>query len=190
MPLWFIAAGVATVLLPPFVGGALWGWWIARLFGRPKRPAMRTGALAFGGMILLTAAPTDLTQLWLDSLPEWMPLDVHGYFTIVFMVEVAVVASVASWRLAKRLGASEKAWSVGVWTGIGAAAGFLLGSMAALAVGFRILPWVRLSMVWAFLVSLPFATTASGTMLGWRLNSHLKTQKTIQVELEPANTPD
>lgn len=174
MPAWFIATGVATVLLPPFVGGALWGWWNARLFGRPTRPAARTGALAFGGMILLTAAPTDLTQLWLDSLPGWMPLDVHGYFTIVFMVEVAVVASVASWRLAKRLGAGDEAWSVGAWTGGSAAAGFLVGSMIALAVGFRIFPWVRLSMVWAFLVSLPFSTAASGAVLGWRLNSSLK----------------
>ena len=188
MPAWFIAAGVATVLLPPFVGGALWGWWIARLFDRPTRPAARTGALAFGGMILLTAAPTDLTQLWLDTLPGWMPLDVHGYFTIVFMVEVAVVASVTSWRLAKRFGAGEDARSVGMWTGGGAAAGFLVGSMVALAVGFRIFPWVRLSMVWAFLVALPFSTAASGAVLGWRLNSSLKADDSAEFEESAART--
>lgn len=171
MPPWFIAAGVTTVLLPPFVGGALWGWGTARLFGRATRPAMRTGSLAFGGMILLTAAPTDVTQLWLDSLPGWMPLGVHGYFTIVFMVEVAVVASVASWRLAKRLGVGESAWNVGVWTGAGASAGFLLGSIVAFSLDIRVLPWVHLSMVWAFLIALPFSTALSGAVLGWRLNS-------------------
>lgn len=51
------------------IGGALWGWGIARVFDRPTRPAARTGALAFGGMVLLTAAPAELTQLWLDDLP-------------------------------------------------------------------------------------------------------------------------
>jgi hypothetical protein len=129
-------------------------------------------------MILLTAAPTDLTQLWLDTLPGWIPLDVHGYFTIVFMVEVAVVASVATWRLAKRLGAGERAWNVGLWTGAGAAAGFLIGSIVALALGFRIFPWVRLSMVWAFLIALPFSTAAAGAALGWRLNSNPPGQET------------
>jgi hypothetical protein len=128
-------------------------------------------------MILLTAAPTDLTQLWLDSLPGWMPLDVHGYFTIVFMVEVAVVASVATWRLAERLGVGEGAWSAGWWTGAGAAAGFFVGSIVALAVGFRIFPWMRLSMVWAFLIALPFSTAAAGAALGWRLNSNLPDQE-------------
>jgi hypothetical protein len=107
-----------------------------------------------------------------------MPLDVHGYFTIVFMVEVAVVASVATWRLAKRLGAGERAWNVGLWTGAGAAAGFLIGSIVALALGFRIFPWVRLSMVWAFLIALPFSTAAAGAALGWRLNSNPPGQET------------
>ena len=53
----------------------------------------------------------------------------HGYFTIVFMVEVAVVAGVATWRLAKRLGAGNASSSVGVWTGAAAALGFLVGSL-------------------------------------------------------------
>lgn len=97
---WFVALGLAAVLLPPFVGGAIWGWGTARIFDRPARSAARTGALAFGGMVILTAAPTDLTQLWLDDLPAWMPLDVHGYFTIVFMGEVGIVACLATWRLA------------------------------------------------------------------------------------------
>lgn len=166
---WFVALGILVQVIPPFVGGAVWGGGLARVFGRPMRPAAKTGALAFGGMVLLTAAPTDLTQLWLDDLPGWMPLDVHGYFTIVFMVEVAVVACVASWRLAKRLGAGEQSLSVGVWTGAAAAVGFLIGSMVAIAIGFRIYPWVRLSMVWAFLTALPFSTLAAGAMLGIKL---------------------
>ena len=168
---WFVALGIGTVILPPFLGGAVWGGGIARIFGAPIRPAARTGALAFGGMVLLTAAPTDLTQLWLDDLPAWLPLDVHGYFTIVFMVEVAVVAGVATWRLAKRLGAGNASSSVGVWTGAAAALGFLVGSLAAIALGFRIHPWVRLSMVWAFLTALPFCTLAAGTVIGLKLSA-------------------
>lgn len=169
LPAWFIALGVAALVVPTFLGGGLWGWGMAYLFERPTRPAIRTGALAFGGMVLLTALPTDLSQLWLDDLPGWMPLGVHGYFTIVFMVEVGIVGLIATWRLAKRLGAGRRAWSVGLWTGAGSAAGFLLGSMVALAAGFRIFPWERFSMVWAFLISLPFSTLAAGGAMGWRL---------------------
>lgn len=188
MPAWFIAAGIATVFLPPFVGGAFWGWGMARVFARPTRPSMRTGALTFGGMILLTAAPTDATQLWLDTLPGWMPFGVHGYFTIVFMVEVASVAAVASWRLAKRLDEGIDAWSVGLWTGGAAAAGFLVGSIVAAAVGFQIFPWVRLSMVWAFLVSLPISTSAAGGVLGWRLHHHLGSSDMAKVVREELDT--
>ena len=167
---WFVAMGLAVVLVPPFAGGGGWGWGTARIFDLSPRPAAKTGAIAFGGMILLTAAPTDLTQLWLDDLPAWMPFDVHGYFTIVFMVEVAVVAGVASWRLAKRLGAGPASGRIAVITGAAAAAGFLIGSIIAVLLGFRIYPWVRLSMVWAFLAALPLSTIAAGAVLGARLH--------------------
>jgi hypothetical protein len=124
-------------------------------------------------MVVLTAAPTDLTQLWLDDLPGWMPLDVHGYFTIVFMIEVGVVACIATWRLAKRLGAEDQSFKVGMWTGLAAALGFLIGSMVAIRLGFRIHPWVRLSMVWAFLAALPFSTLAAGAVLGAKLHTRI-----------------
>jgi hypothetical protein len=106
-------------------------------------------------------------------------MDVHGYFTVVFMAEVAVVATIASWRLAGRLGVGQAAWDVGLWTGAGAAAGFLVGSIVALSLGFRIFPWVRLSMVWALLTSLPFSTAIAGAALGWRLNSNLPAEDTV-----------
>lgn len=170
---WFVTVSLLLVLLPPFVGGWVWGWGLARIFDRPTRSAAKTGALAFGGMMWLTAAPTDLTQLWLDDLPTWMPWDVHGYFTVVFMVEVAVVGGVAAWRLAKRLGSGRSSFSIGVWTGTAAALGFLIGSVVAAAVGFRIYPWVRLSMVWAFLTALPFSTLAAGATLGALLHRSL-----------------
>jgi hypothetical protein len=163
---WFVGLGVVTVLAPPFLGGAVWGAAIAKIFGSPAGPAARTGALAFGGMVVVTAAPTDLTQLWLDDLPGWMPMDVHGYFTLVFMVEVGVVAAVAAWRLAGRLGADGGARAIGCRTGLVAAFGFLSGSALAVALGVRVFPWERLSMVWATVIALPVSTLAAGAMLG------------------------
>lgn len=103
-----------------------------------------------------------------------MPLDVHEYFTIVFMVEVALVACIATWRLAKRHGAGGSSFSVGVWAGASAAGGFLIGSFVAITLGFRIHSWLRLSMVWAFLTALPVSTLASDAMLGARLKSQLR----------------
>lgn len=171
---WFVAVGVVTVLAPPFVGGAAWGATIARLFGAPMAPPARTGALAFGGMVVMTAAPIDLTQLWLDDLPAWMPMDVHGYFTIVFMAEIGVVAMASTWRLARRLGADSDAVSIGTWTSCAAAAGFLAGSTLAVAFGVRVFPWERLSMVWATIIALPVATLAAGAMLGARLSLSIR----------------
>jgi hypothetical protein len=171
---WFIALGLTTVLAPPFVGGAVWGAALARMVGAPVRSAARTAALAFGGMVLLAAAPADATQLLLDDLPSWMPLGVHGYFTIVFMVTVGVVAAVATWRLARRLGVGDRPAAVGVRTGAGAALGFMLGSALALALGFRVLPWRHLSMVWATVTALPVSTLVAGAVLGRELQGALR----------------
>lgn len=176
LALWFVATGLLTVLAPPFAGGALWGAGIARILDAAPRPVARTGALAFGGMVVLTAAPTDLTQLWLDDLPAWIPLDVHGYFTIVFMVEVGVVAAVATWRLARRLEATGAA-VIGAWTGAAAALGFLAGSALAIALGVRVFPWQRLSMVWATLIALPVCTMAAGGTLGALLSRAVARQQ-------------
>lgn len=168
---WFVALGVATVLAPPFLGGAAWGAGIARSLGAPVRPAARTGALAFGGVVLLTAPFTDATQLLLDDLPRWLPFGVHGYFTIVFMVETGLVAAVATWRLTRRLGVDD-ARQIAVRTGLAAAVGFLLGSALALALDLRVLPWRRLSMVWATATALPVSTLLAGAVLGAALHSH------------------
>ncbi|HKJ55446.1 MAG TPA: hypothetical protein VJ978_05605 [Nitriliruptoraceae bacterium] len=168
---WFVVLGLVTVLAPPFVGGAAWGAALAWIFRAPFAPAARTGALAFGGMVVVTAAPTDLTQLLLDDLPAWMPMDVHGYFTIVFMAEVGVVAAVSTWRLAKRLGVDHDAAAIGSWTGLAAAFGFLAGSALAVALGVRVFPWERLSMVWATIIALPVSTLTAGAMLGARLSA-------------------
>lgn len=169
---WFVALGVATVLAPPFLGGAAWGAGIARSLGAPVRPAARTGALAFGGAVLLTAPFTDATQLLLDDLPRWLPFDVHGYFTIVFMVETGLVAAVATWRLTRRLGIGDDARQIAMRTGLAAAVGFLLGSALALALDLRVLPWRRLSMVWATATALPVSTLLAGAVLGGALHSH------------------
>ncbi len=165
LTVWFVALGIVLVILPPFAGGAVWGAGIARIFGFPVGPVAKTGALSFGGMILLTFAPVHLTQVWLDDLPRWMPWDIHGYFTLVFMVEVALVASIAAWRLAKRLGV-RSAGVVGAWTGGAAAVGFLVGSILAVALGFSVRRYSGFSMVWAFLTALPVSASVAGAVLG------------------------
>jgi hypothetical protein len=169
LTVWFVALGIALVILPPFAGGALWGGGIARIFGSPVGPIAKTGALAFGGMILLTFAPVHLTQVWLDDLPDWMPWDIHGYFTLVFMVEVALVSSISAWRIAKRLGV-RGAGVVGAWTGGTAALGFLVGSILAVALGFSVRRYSGFAMVWALLTALPVSASAAGAALGLLLD--------------------
>jgi hypothetical protein len=168
LTVWSVVLGIALVILPPFVGGAVWGGGIALIFGFPVRSVAKTGALAFGGMILATFAPVHLTQLWLDDLPDWMPWGIHGYFTVVFMVEVALVASIAAWRVAKRLGAKD-AGVVGAWTGGAAAVGLLGGSILAVALGFNVHPGSGFAMVWALLTAVPVSALAAGATLGFLL---------------------
>lgn len=165
----FVALGMGLVILPPFAGGAVWGGGITRILGVPLGPVAKTGALAFGGMILLTFAPVHATQKWLGDLPLWMPWHVHGYFTLVFMVEVALVASVATWRIAEELGVRD-AGAVGAWTGCAAALGFLGGSALALALGFDVQPGSGLAMIWALLTAVPVSALAAGATLGFLLD--------------------
>lgn len=164
---WFVALIIIALFGPPFAGGAAWGAAVARIADLPIGPAARTGAMAFGGMVMLTAPLVDLTQLL--AVPRWMPLRTHGVIVSVFTLDVGVVAGVATWRLTRRMGLGRRAAVIGLRTGWGAAAGFLLGSVLALAIGFRV-PGPPGLMVWAVASAAPVSTLVAGAVLGRSLD--------------------
>lgn len=115
-------------------------------------------------MVLAMGVPIDLTQLWLDDLPGWMPYRMHGYFTIVFMLGIGVIAGVASARLTRRLGIADYR-RVGVWTGFWAGLGLLPGSVLGYVAGFPI-NGIRFNMVWSIVIAVLVSALIGGLAFG------------------------
>lgn len=159
--------GMPIILVPLLTGGAIWGALLARLVGAPARPAALTGALSVTGMVVLLEAPVHLSQALL--LPGWFPFGVHGAFTLIFMVDIALVSGVASTRLARRLDLRGEPRRIGLRVGAFGALGFGVGSVVAAAMGL-VVGQGSAHMVWALQVG----NVAAGLAAGWELGSHLE----------------
>lgn len=171
LPLWFaIPLGVLVLSLAFVVGGGVWGWGMAAVFHHPKWPAAKTGSLAVTGMFVVLEVPVHFTQAL--PVPDWMPLDIHGGFTLVFAIEIALVAGVASARLAKRLGVDHRRRQLGTKVGLSGAAGTVIGSLLALGLGFRVGQPPASNMVWALYVVVAVAGLTAGWVLGCLLTNH------------------
>lgn len=164
-----IPLGLPLVLGPLLVAGTIWGGAVAHLIGRPVGPAARTGALSVTGMVAVLEIPVHLSQAL--PMPEWapVPLGPHALFTVVFMVEVALVSGVASARLCHRLGTGDRPRRMGARVGAAGALGFAGGSIIAAALGFVVGEPPGTNMVWALHVGNVVAALAAGWLLGWQL---------------------
>ncbi len=166
--------GLPLVAGPLLVGGAAWGALLAQLVGAKPLPAARTGALTVTGMVVLLELPVHMTQAL--PFPGWFPFGIHGAFTLVFMIEVALVSGVASARLARRLDLGEAPRRIGRQVGLAGALGFAGGSLIAATLGFVVGEPPSGNMVWALQVS----NVAAGLAAGWQLGGHLDNGKTLR----------
>lgn len=165
-----IPLGLPLILGPLLAAGAIWGAAVAHLVGRPIGPAARTGALSVTGVVALLEIPVHLSQAL--PMPESIPVPVgpHAFFTVVFMIEVALVSGVASARLCHRLGTGDRPRQVGARVGIAGAFGFVGGSLVAAALGFVVGEPPATNMVWALHVG----NVAAALAAGWRLGGQLE----------------
>ena len=164
-----IPLGLPLILGPLLAAGAIWGAAVAHLVGQPLGPAARTGALSVAGMVALLEIPVHLSQAL--PIPGWVPVPLGGHvlFTLVFMIEVALVSGVASARLSMRLGAGDWSRQIGTRVGVAGALGFVAGSVVAAALGFVVGEPPATNMVWALHV----ANTGAGLAAGWHLGRQL-----------------
>lgn len=164
-----IPLGLPLILGPLLAAGAIWGAAVARLVGRPIGPAARSGALSVTGVVALLEIPVHLSQA--VPMPEWIPVPLgpHAFFTVVFMIEVALVSGVASTRLCHRLGTGHRPRRVGVRVGTAGALGFVGGSLVAASLGFVVGDPPATNMVWALHLGNATGALAAGWQLGRRL---------------------
>lgn len=160
--------GLPLIIGPLLVGGAIWGATVAHLVGRPPGPAARSGALSIAGMVALLEIPVHLSHALLTWVP--VPLGTHALFTLVFMIEVALVSGVASARLCRRLGVGGSPRQIGTRVGVAGALGFAAGSVVAAALGFVVGAAPGLNMVWALHVG----NIGGGLAAGWQLARRLE----------------
>jgi len=169
-----IPLGLPIVAGPLLAGGAVWGALLAQLVGAKPLPAARTGAFTITGMVVLLEVPVHMSQ----ALPigGWFPFGIHGAFTLVFMIEVALVSGVASTRLVRRLDLDGEPRRIGRQVGLAGAIGFGIGSLVAASLGLVVgqpasttLLWTS-NMVWA----LHLGNVAAGLAAGWELGRHLE----------------
>lgn len=167
-----IPLGLPIVVGPLLAGGAIWGAAVAQVVGRPPGPAARTGALSVAGMVTLLEIPVHLSQAL--PVPGWIPVPfgIHAFFTLIFMIEVALVSGVASVRLCKRIDVGPGVEQIGTRVGTAAALGFLAGSLLAAALGF-VVGEFGANMVWA----LHMGNVGGGLAAGWQLGRQLSTAR-------------
>jgi hypothetical protein len=170
-----IPLGLPLVIGPLLAAGAVWGAATASLVGRHPGPAARTGALSVAGMVALLEIPVHLSQVFLAWVPA--PVGTHALFTVVFMIEVALVSGVASARLSRRLGIGASPRRIGTRVGFAGALGFAGGSGVAVALGFVVGEPPALNMVWALHVG----NIGAGLAAGWQLGLRFATSPTAFV---------
>lgn len=156
-----------------FGGGAAWGYSIARLADGDAKKLARTGALTYGGTVILVGIVLEMLFGLISVLGRDISLPIHVAFTIVFVPAAGVIAALCSRSLAGALGRQEVRGSLGLYSGLAAAAGFLVVNMIMLALGWQVGgPGAaeRFTMIRVMLTSNVGAALAGGAAMGWVLS--------------------
>ena len=156
---------------PLFLGGALWGLGIARLTGADAKSLSLRVALIWSVSMTAMAWLVHSTPYFISlrSLPGAFPLDVHGFFTFVFVAAVGIVAAINSAGVAYSLGLVKRLGAVTINSGLAAALGFLVVSLVSRVGGWEVTNQSGFVMFWLMLAGMIAAAATGGAAMGWTL---------------------
>lgn len=176
-----IVLGAPVGLWPLPIGGALFGWAVARTLGARPGPAMRSGALTMTLTIFAFEPAVHLSQIpvgWIAERWTWAGTG-HLFFTTIFAIDVSVVALLTTHRVLRRIGRPDARW-IARRVAIAAGTGLVLGSIAMVLTGH----WVGRPGVPSMVLTLKVATLVGGLLAGGMLGFVLDRtgEKTTEME--------
>jgi hypothetical protein len=156
-----------------FGGGAVWGYAIARLVDGEAKKSARTGALTYGGAVILVGIVLELLFGLISVVGRDIRLPIHVAFTMVFVPAAGIVAALCTRSLAGALGWDDIKGTLGTFSGLAASVGFLAVNMIMLSLGWQVGgPGAaeRFTMITVMLTSNAGAALAGGAAMGWVLS--------------------
>lgn len=161
-----------VLLVGLFGGGALWGFFVARLTGGDAARLAKVGALSYGVTVLVVGIVLELLFGLLSLVARELPIPIHVSFTLVFVPSAGVIAALCARRLATAMGREDARARVGTYSGLAGAAGFLVVNLVMLALGWQVgAPGAaeRSTMITVMLTSNVGTALAGGAAMGWVL---------------------
>jgi len=179
-------------LLISLCGGGLWGVGVARLMNADAKSMVKACALSWvATMAIFTAVIAFLASSMgglsrINVLPHFRH-SLHYNFLLIFVLAVGIITAVNAYVVTGKLGFKEKRKSVGMYTGLAAALGFLTVGLILLfgfgwEVGYPV--YGKYGMLLILLICIISAALAGGASLGWMLSkagsaqeSHIENMK-------------
>jgi hypothetical protein len=118
-------------LLICLCGGGLWGLGIARLMNGDAKSMVKAWALSWSATVFTFVGAISFWAISLGSLSSlayilpYFPHSLHYSFLLAFGPVTGIVTAINGYVVANKLGFHEGKNSVGVYTGVAAALGFL-----------------------------------------------------------------
>jgi hypothetical protein len=164
-----------VILTPILCGGGLWGLGIARLMNADARSMVKACVLSWIGtvfsflmvVLLLSSFFGGFSRI--NVLPYFLH-SLHYNFLLIFVSAVGIITAVNAYVVTGKLGLKELRKSVGMYTGLAAALGFLaVGLILFSGFGWEVGRGIP-GMLTVFLICSIGGALAGGASLGWMLS--------------------
>jgi hypothetical protein len=174
-----IPAILIVELLIYLCGGGLWGLGIARLMNGDAKSMVKACALSWVATVFISAGAISFGSISLGSLSSLayilphFPHSPHYSFLLIFVPAVGIVAAINGYVVTGKLGFKELRKSVGMYTGLAAALGFLTAGLILLfGLGWEVgnAVYGKYGMLLLLLICSIGAALAGGMALGWALD--------------------
>jgi len=166
-------------LLIYLCGGGLWGLGIARLMNGDAKSMVKACALSWSATVVTIVGAISFWGISLGSLSSLAfilphsPHSAHYSFLLIFVPAVGIITAINAYVVTGKLGFKEFRKSVGMYTGLAAALGFLaVGLILLFGLGWEVGRPVygNYGMLLLLLICSIGAALAGGMALGWMLD--------------------
>lgn len=181
-----IMANLFPVLTVLLCGGGLWGLGIARLMNADAKSIVKACALSWSSTVVTFVIAVVFLGISLfgglsriNILPHFRH-SLHYNFLLIFVPVIGIITAVNAYAVTGKLGFKEKRKSVGMYTGLAAALGFLtVGLILLFGFGWEVGNPVygKYGMLKLALFCSIGAALAGGASLGWMLSRAGSTQE-------------
>jgi len=165
--------GEIALLIVILCGGGLWGLGIARLMNGNTRSMVKACALSWSSTVFIFLLSGGGGFGKIIILPNSINHSEHYNFLLIFVAAISVITAINAYVVTGKLGFKELRKSVGLYTSLAAALGFLaVGLILLYAFGEEVgkLVPVKHGMLLIFLICSIGAALSGGAAMGWALD--------------------